>query len=63
MKSIFEYELAAWMADESTWPAKRDYKAFVEWFDAECHINVCDISDEDFHCESLDASIFVASLR
>lgn len=52
-ENIFEYELAAWMADESTWPSRRDYKTFVEWFDVECHSVVCDISNEELLTETL----------
>ena len=50
-KEIFEYELAAWMVDDSTWPAMRTYRSFREWFDVECHSVVCDLSNEELLSE------------
>src|SRR5579871_469724 len=29
---LFEFQLAAWSDDESTWPPTRDLKTFREWF-------------------------------
>lgn len=30
---IFEYELEAWCADDTLWPAERDLDTFFAWFD------------------------------
>ena len=43
---IFEVELQAWYADESTWPEKRDYKTFKQWFDITVHSMLFDTSEE-----------------
>lgn len=40
--SLFEMELASWVADESAWPSDRDLKMFWEWFDVEIHMEVID---------------------
>ncbi|BAU56077.1 hypothetical protein [Mucilaginibacter gotjawali] len=42
---IFENELNGRHTDENDWPAKRTYKLFTEWFDAEIHITVEDIEE------------------
>src|SRR4051794_35386194 len=34
---IFEFQLAAWTDDESTWPAVRGLKSFREWFNIDIH--------------------------
>ena len=30
---LFEQELVEWNQDEDTWPEKRDFPTFLEWFD------------------------------
>ena len=42
---IFENELAGWTTDESTWPKRRGYKTFREWFDIEHHSVVLELGD------------------
>jgi hypothetical protein len=42
---IFENELAGWSTDESTWPKRRGYATFREWFDVEHHSVVLDLGD------------------
>ncbi len=44
---LFEMELESWNTDESTWPKKRDYATFREWFDLEFHSMVVDITSEE----------------
>ena len=36
-ETLFGNELEGWNTDESSWPLKRDYKTFNEWFEVECH--------------------------
>jgi len=43
---IFENELNSRHTDESSWPQKRTYKLFTEWFDTEIHAIVEDIEEE-----------------
>jgi hypothetical protein len=31
-----------WQRDENTWPQKRDFKTFKEWFEVEVHSVVLD---------------------
>jgi hypothetical protein len=50
---LFELQLAEWTADESTWPAVRDIKAFREWFRADIHSTVIDEGDDDIEGEEL----------
>ncbi len=42
-EEIFEKELFAWFADESLWPAKRDFSTFLAWFRVEVHSMVDDL--------------------
>ena len=50
---IFEFQLAAWTEDESTWPAGRDLKMFREWFRMDIHSAVVDVADEEIEGEEL----------
>lgn len=50
---LFEFQLAAWTDDESTWPATRDLKAFREWFRVDIHNVVVDVADDDIEGEEL----------
>ena len=50
---LFEFQLAAWTADESTWPATRDLNAFREWFRVDIHSVVVDVADDDIEGEEL----------
>src|SRR3954451_16852112 len=34
---LFEFQLASWTDDESTWPANRDLNTFREWFRVDIH--------------------------
>jgi hypothetical protein len=49
---LFEFQLAAWTEDESSWPT-RDLKTFREWFRVDIHSVVVDASDEDIEGEEL----------
>lgn len=50
---IFEFQLAAWTDDESTWPAERDLKMFRGWFRIDIHSAVVDVADDDIEGEEL----------
>ena len=41
-RKIFEIELDSWCTDENTWPKKRSYGLFLEWFRVEIHSEVFD---------------------
>lgn len=44
--TLFEMELASWVADEAVWPKERTLKMFWEWFDVEIHLEVVDSVEE-----------------
>ena len=46
-EDIFEEELAAWMLDETTWPAERTRELFDAWFDAELTEAVYDLTPDE----------------
>ena len=50
---LFEFQLAAWTENESTWPAARDIRAFREWFRVDVHSVVVDVADDDIEGEEL----------
>jgi hypothetical protein len=50
---LFEFQLAAWTDDESTWPSPRDLKQFREWFRIDIHNVVVDVADDDIEGEEL----------
>ena len=50
---IFEFQLAAWTDDETTWPADRDLKMFRGWFRIDIHSAVVDAADDDLEEEEL----------
>jgi hypothetical protein len=50
---LFEFQLAAWTDDESSWPAMRDLRTFREWFRIDVHSVVVDVSDDDIEGEEL----------
>ena len=50
---LFEFQLAAWTEDESSWPATRDLKAFRHWFRVDIHNVVVDVADDDIEGEEL----------
>ncbi len=50
---LFEFQLAAWTEDESSWPPARDVKTFREWFAVEVHSVVVDAGDDDIEGEDL----------
>jgi hypothetical protein len=50
---IFEFQLAAWTEDESTWPQTRDVRTFREWFRVDIHSVVVDIGEDDIEGEEL----------
>jgi hypothetical protein len=50
---LFEFQLASWTEDESSWPAVRDVKTFREWFRIDVHSTVVDVGDDDIEGEEL----------
>ena len=50
---LFEFQLAAWTDDESTWPSPRDLRQFREWFRVDIHNVVVDVADDDIEGEEL----------
>jgi hypothetical protein len=52
-ESLFEFQLAAWTDDESSWPPTRDLKTFREWFRVDIHNVVVDVADTDIEGEEL----------
>ena len=50
---LFEFQLAAWTDDESTWPANRDLKTFREWFRIDIHSVVVDVGEDDIEGEEI----------
>jgi hypothetical protein len=48
-RRIFERELELWYTDESAWPAKRDFKTFLTWFDVQAESMICDLEDTPIH--------------
>lgn len=44
-KIIFEKELEGWTFDEKTWPKKRTYKMFREWFSVSLSTSVYDLEN------------------
>jgi hypothetical protein len=53
-RDIFEIELMAWYDDEATWPRRRDYQTFREWFDVEIHTTVIDPYEDEIEREEFD---------
>lgn len=41
-RQIFEIEPGSWCTDESTWPKKRTFSLFCDWFRLEFHSEVYD---------------------
>lgn len=50
---LFEFQLAAWTDDESTWPATRDLKIFRAWFRIDVHNVVVDVAGDEVEGEEL----------
>ncbi len=50
---LFEFQLAEWTVDETTWPATRDITTFLEWFRVDIHNVVVDVGDDDIEGEEL----------
>jgi hypothetical protein len=50
---LFEFQLAAWTEDESTWPAGRDLTLFRAWFRIDIHSVVVDVADDEIEGEEL----------
>jgi hypothetical protein len=50
---LFEFQLAAWSEDESSWPPSRDLKTFREWFRVDIHSIVVDVADDEIEGEEL----------
>jgi hypothetical protein len=49
--SIFQNELNNWYTDEATWPQKRTFKQFTEWFSFEIHSMILDMEDGEIEKE------------
>lgn len=52
-KQIFEEQLESWMNAPDTWPKKRDYKQFNEWFQVVCSDMIWDYGDDPLEHEDL----------
>ena len=50
---LFEFQLAAWTEDESSWPVTRDLKTFRQWFRIDVHNVVVDVADDALEGEEL----------
>ena len=50
---LFEFQLAAWTEDESTWPPTRDLKTFREWCRIDVHSVVVDVAGDEIEGEEL----------
>jgi hypothetical protein len=50
---LFEFQLAAWTDDESSWPVLRDVKTFREWFRVDVHSVVVDMADTEIEGDEL----------
>ncbi len=50
---LFEFQLAAWTDDESSWPSPRDLKTFRQWFRIDIHSVVIDAADDDINGEEI----------
>jgi hypothetical protein len=50
---LFEFQLSAWSADESTWPAVRDLAAFRRWFRLDIQSVVVDVGEDEIEGEEL----------
>jgi len=50
---LFEFQLAAWSDDETTWPKTRDLKTFREWFRLDIHSVVVDMGEDEIEGEEL----------
>lgn len=44
---IFTEQLNAWCRDTDTWPSKRTFKMFRQWFEWSYHSMIYDLSDEE----------------
>lgn len=51
-EKIFEIELEAWSTDESEWPALRDFKTFMDWFDVQGESIVVDLGTGEIEIEN-----------
>jgi hypothetical protein len=50
---LFEFQLASWTDNETTWPGKRDLKTFRDWFRIDIHNVVVDVADDEIEGEEL----------
>jgi hypothetical protein len=48
---LFEEMLEGWSLDIASWPTKRDWETFQEWFDFELFSGVIDTFDEPLQVE------------
>lgn len=48
---IFEFELDSWSTDRNTWPKKRNFSMFREWFKVEFHSELFDIGKGNIEIE------------
>ena len=51
-EGIFRIELEAWSTDESEWPALRDFKTFMDWFDVQGESIVVDLGTDEIEIEN-----------
>jgi hypothetical protein len=50
---LFEFQLAEWTQEQSTWPQTRDLKTFKEWFRVDIHATVVDEGEDEIEAEEL----------
>jgi hypothetical protein len=50
---LFEFQLAAWTDDETSWPPTRDVKTFRAWFRIDVLSVVVDVAEDEIEGEEL----------
>jgi hypothetical protein len=51
-RNIFEIELDSWSTDKKTWPKKRNFKLFCEWFRVTFHSECFDFGKGPIEIEA-----------
>jgi len=51
---LFECELASCLQDETRWPKKRDFNAFLAWFEVEFHSLIIDLVGDELPLEETE---------
>lgn len=53
---IFESELYVWYTDRESWPKRRGWKTFEQWFEVEIHslvVDACEYEIEEYEFDDL----------